>query len=91
MTEHTIEITSDYKKETGKYILPGYQEEYVDWLEKKAKELKIIKANIPTTEKMRKARQNYNKRAYSGHFAGDEPWKHFHAGVEWLLNELHIK
>ena len=50
--------------------------------------LRSVRLMLPTTKEIRDARKDYDKRAYAGHFAGDEPWKHFHAGVEWMLGRI---
>lgn len=50
--------------------------------------IQSVRLSLPTTKEIREARQDYNKRAYAGHFAGDDPWKHFHAGVEWMLARI---
>lgn len=47
--------------------------------------IRNVKILLPTTEEIREACKEYDERAYFGHFAGDEPGKHFQAGVEWLL------
>jgi len=49
------------------------------------------KISLPTTKEIKKAKQEYDKRAYFGHFAGDDPWKHFQAGVEWVLARIDNK
>ena len=50
--------------------------------------LPCVRLSLPTTKELREAREAYNKRAINGHFDGDEPWKHFHAGVEWMLSRI---
>lgn len=45
------------------------------------------KKRTVTTEELRKARKEYNQRAIDNHFDGDEPWKHFQAGVDWIIDE----
>lgn len=52
---------------------------------------KEIKKLFPTNDEISKARQDYNKRAHSGHFSGNEPWYHFQAGIEWIINEIKKK
>ena len=50
--------------------------------------LPCTRISLPTTRELREAREAYNQQAIAGHFDGDEPWKHFHAGIEWLLNRI---
>jgi len=50
--------------------------------------IQSVRLSLPTTKEIREAREAYDKRAYAGHFAGDEPWKHFHAGIEWMLARI---
>jgi hypothetical protein len=54
--------------------------------EEKQCAIHIVRLSLPSTKELREAREAYNNRAISGHFDGDEPWKHFHAGVEWMLS-----
>lgn len=56
--------------------------------ETQALNIPVIRLSLPSTKEIREAREAYNKRAIAGHFDGDEPWRHFHAGIEWTLSRI---
>ena len=79
-----------FNQERDDWVIEAMEEYAKLYHESKVKKLNIpvVRLSLPSTKELREAREAYNKRAIAGHFDGDEPWKHFHAGVEWMLSRI---
>lgn len=77
----------------GTYRFEEYSnslEKHIDYLDAEFNNVDLanVRLSLPSTKELRKARSDYDKRAYAGHFAGDEPKRHWMAGVEWMFDRI---